>query len=290
MAYEAPIQYITREGDCPTVGTFAELLNLGSSGELPRPVIGKGMHRIRDLILASGDGVSVLTACGGSRVVKLKGATVHGDQVIPFLGWEMLNTGNCGFHLQTPAVYIPNVNIAVTPGEELEVLGLQTGTDSGTPTVGYTAVLDKQQAPKRRFISREGDITTLNTDTALTTIPGSTTTGHVQVPFDGTLTRIIANYANILPLATATGGSVFTELRSEGGFEGQAITLPIGGAGNLITTTGHTSGWHRPLILPFNRPVKQGGAIHVRGQQVGVDHGTPRPCVCLEITDSGRVS
>jgi len=280
-------QVISREGDCATVGTWAELTSLGSSGTMPRPAVGKGITRIRDLFVTHGDGVSVLTANGGGRFLRFSGATRDGEQIIGIGGWGMLNTGNTGFYFLHPVVLYKDVNIALKAGEELIVEGMQSGTDHGGPTIGYTAICDSGPAPVRNFITREGDITALDTDTALTVIPGSSSTGMITVPFNGKITRLFGCYGHKLPLATAAGGTAFVKLGNEGGFEGPDIYLPVGGVGSLSTTVGTQGGFHEPIVAPQDVVCKQGQAINVRGQQVGVDHGTARPWVTVEFTKVG---
>lgn len=269
------LQVITREGDATTVNTtWAELTTLGSSGTMPRPQIEKGIRCIKHMLATVGDGVTVITACGGPFAIRLRNATRYSEQVITVQGWGTLVPANSGVCRMKEAFWMPDVNIAVDEGKELIIEGAFSGVDSGTPTFGVTLFCTEEDAGERYYISRLGTCTAIDTDTACNGQFGTATTGNITVPCNGVIERALGVHATSIPLNTAAGGSTFITLRNEGGFDGPDIVIPCGSQESMLTTTGNTSGVNLPIDVPLKRVCKQGGVINARVEMVGVDLGS----------------
>ena len=108
-------------------------------------------------------------AVTGNVLVKLAGATVHGDQII-----TMGSHGNIGTTVATAAAPLQlDVDIPVQPGKSLEVYGCLAGGDSGSPELGVSVTFSDKSG-SHRYVTRQGLTATADAYSTLSTENGTT--------------------------------------------------------------------------------------------------------------------
>lgn len=134
----------------------------------------------------------------------------------------------------------------------------------------------------KQFRTREGDVTALDTKTALTTLGSDTAPGSLMVPAGMKfITGIIV--AAIQNMAAATSYSAFA--RFEGpGMQNGPEALPIGAGGNNVATGGNAVVEH--TRIPINFPVVEANEIQLFAEMCGTDIGALGVIVGLEFSDA----
>lgn len=155
-----------REATCATVDTFTKLTGDGQGGTLQDMTVPTWAKSIKHIAATAGiDGA----AGAGNILVKLAGATQHGDQILAMMGHE--NIGTTVGLAQCVAQY--DVDIPVVPGKALEIYGCYAGADTGTPELGVTVTFS-DKGGSHKYVTRQGLTTTADAYSTLTTENGTT--------------------------------------------------------------------------------------------------------------------
>ncbi len=134
----------------------------------------------------------------------------------------------------------------------------------------------------KQFRAREGDVTAVDTKTALTTVGSDTAPGALFVPQGKThITAVIVSA--IQNMAAATGYSGFIRLEGPGMVNGPE-TIVVGAGGNNVATGGN--GVKEAKRIPINLPVTEANEIQVFGEMCGTDIGGMGFVVGLEFSDA----
>jgi len=129
-----PKQYRSREGTITAVTTKTQLTTLGSETAPGSLLVPAGAKMIKAVIAAFGCDMSV--AADGAYIVRLEGGGLPE-------GPEVLAIGASGVQVATGGVNnLPatrfEVDIPVTPANEILIFAENTGEDTGSTTVGVT--------------------------------------------------------------------------------------------------------------------------------------------------------
>jgi hypothetical protein len=134
----------------------------------------------------------------------------------------------------------------------------------------------------KQYRLREGDVTALDTKTALTTAGSDTAPGPLLVPQGKKfITAIIVSA--VQNMAAATGFSGFVRLEGPGMQNGPESIAVIAG-GNNVATGGNAS--VMATRIPLNFPVVEANEIQVFGEMAGTDVGGVGMQVGLEFSDA----
>lgn len=129
---------------------------------------------------------------------------------------------------------------------------------------------------------REGDVTALDTKTALTTAGSDTAPGPLLVPAGmKSITKV--RVACIQNMAAATSYSAFIRLEGPGMSSGPQ-TLAVMAGGNAVATGGNASA--KVIEIPVNFPVSEASEIQVYAEMAGTDVGGLGVAVGLEFSDA----
>jgi len=130
------------------------------------------------------------------------------------------------------------------------------------------------------YRSREGDITTVDTKTQLTTLGSETAPGPLMVPAGAkSIKAVISAIAN--NFAVASDGVILIRLEGPGLPEGPE-TIAVGASGAAVATGG--KGSFQPMRLEIDIPVTPANEILVFAENAGEDLGTVSVGVTLEFT------
>lgn len=134
----------------------------------------------------------------------------------------------------------------------------------------------------KQFRGREGDVTALDTKTALTTMGSDTAPGPLFVPQGKThITAVIVSAMQ--NMAAATGFSAFIRLEGPGMVNGPE-TMAVAAGGNNVATGGNAA--KEALRIPVNFPVVEANEIQVFAEMAGTDIGGLGVIVGLEFSDA----
>jgi hypothetical protein len=134
----------------------------------------------------------------------------------------------------------------------------------------------------KQYRLREGDVTALDTKTALSTAGSDTAPGPLQVP--GGMKFITGlNLAAIQNMAAATSFSGFIRLEGPGMANGPE-TVTVGAGGNAVATGGNEVIEISHIALNF--PVIEANEVQVFAEMAGTDIGTMSVQVGLEFSDA----
>lgn len=134
----------------------------------------------------------------------------------------------------------------------------------------------------KQYRTREGDVTALDTKTALTTVGSDTAPGPLMVPQGMKfITGIIV--AGVQNMAAATGASGFIRLEGAG-LDNGPETFAVFACGNAVATGGN--GVNKGVRISVNLPVTEANEIQVFGEMAGTDIGGMGYAVTLEFSDA----
>lgn len=134
----------------------------------------------------------------------------------------------------------------------------------------------------KQYRLREGDVTALDTKTALTTAGSDTAPGPLLVPQAMKFITGI-NLAAIQNMAAATSFSGFIRLEGPGLVNGPESFAAVAG-GNAVATGGNFVNY--PTHIPVNLEVSPGNEIQVFAEMAGTDVGGVGFVVGLEFSDA----
>ena len=278
--------YLSRNAACGTLDTLAQCTTDGSRGTVGNFVVPEGCHSIVEMHPSVGDGARVSTACGGTAVCVLKGpGLVHGEQTFAIAGCSSLDTGNTGkCYIYRPEV-IP-LDIAVTPGLEIECWVAQSGVDWGTPEIAIGLVFVEASAKaKMHYMTRNGPAgDSVNTALAFGTLFLATTPGAIQTAGFRSIKAIFGVGGNNTPVATAAGSCLQAVIGGTG-LKGGEFVVQCSGEVLLSTTTGSSGDYIAPGILLTDVEL-QSGSLTMNGYQTGgVDVGKPEVAITLGLEE-----
>lgn len=128
------------------------------------------------------------------------------------------------------------------------------------------------------YRSREGDITTVDTRTQLTTEGSNSAPGPLLVPAGAkSLAACVVAFAP--DFAAANDNAIFLRLEGPGLPEGPE-TLTVGASGNAVATGGQAT--TKAMRFPLDIPVTVANEILVYAEMAGEDNGTVRVGATLE--------
>ncbi len=134
----------------------------------------------------------------------------------------------------------------------------------------------------KQYRVREGDVTALDTKTALTTVGSDTAPGPLMVP-QGMKYITAVTIAAIQNMAAATGFSGFIRLEGPGLKNGPETIAAVAG-GNAVATGGNAV--NPAKRIPINFPVEPGNEVQVFAEMAGTDIGGMGVVVGLEFSDA----
>lgn len=129
---------------------------------------------------------------------------------------------------------------------------------------------------------REGDVTALDTKTALTTAGSDTAPGPMMVP-QGMKFITALRVAAIQNMAAATSYAALIRLEGAGMVNGPE-SITVGAGGNAVATGGNAVVEH--TLIPVNFPVNEASEVQVFGEMVGTDVGGLGIVVGIEFSDT----
>ena len=134
----------------------------------------------------------------------------------------------------------------------------------------------------KQYRLREGDVTALDTKTALSTAGSDTAPGALFVP-QGKKFITGINLAAIQNMAAATSWSGFIRLEGPGMQNGPE-TIAVGAGGNAVATGGNAV--MEVTHIALNLPVIEANEVQVFAEMCGTDIGTLSVVVGLEFSDA----
>ncbi len=134
----------------------------------------------------------------------------------------------------------------------------------------------------KQYRLREGDVTAVDTKTALTTSGSDTAPGPLQVPGGAKFITGI-NFSAIQNMAAATSFSGFIRLEGPGMVNGPE-TISIIAGGNGVATGGNAV--NGVTKLPVNFPVQEANEVQIFAEMCGTDIGLMSVQVGLEFSDA----
>ncbi len=131
-------QYRTREGEATAVDTKSQLATLGSETAPGPLLVPSGVSKISKILISALENFAAATSY--SSFIRLEGAGLPG-------GPEVLaaNCGGCAVATGGNGAVQPieiNLDIPVTPANEILIFGEMTGTDVGQVSFGVTLVFE----------------------------------------------------------------------------------------------------------------------------------------------------
>lgn len=266
-------QYRLREGDVTAVDTKGALTTVGSDTAPGALFVPQGKKFITAVTLSAIHNMAAAT--GYSCFIRLEGpGMVNGPESIAAgAGGNNVATGG---NALAKATRIP-LNLPVTEANEIQIFAEMVGTDVGGMSFQVGLEFSDavgEGAAEVRTITLEGDVTAVDTRTALST-QGSITAPSKLVP---------AGYTKIdkIIVAAATDGladgksSLFLRLGGNAVLGGEQV-IPIAGAGRIAVQSGSDSAPQlcAPLVLEnVDIDVSPSDTISVWAEMAGDDDGT----------------
>lgn len=271
-------QHRLREGEATAVDTKTQLTTAGSDSAPGPLMVPKGMKYITRVRGSAIQNMAAATSY--SAFIRLEGPGMeNGPQTLAIsAGGNAVATG--GNFVNYP-VDIP-VNFPVTEGNEIQIFGEMCGTDIGQ--TGFVVGLEFSDKPndgadEHKTITVEGDLTSVDTRTALTT-QGSVTSPSLVVP-------VGFNKIDKLIVACASEGladgnsSYFVRLGGNSVQNGEQL-LPVSASGRIAVQAGSDAAPQAMVAEVYENleiEVNGGDTISIWGEMASVDTGTARMVV-----------
>lgn len=266
-------QLRAREGDVTAVDTKTAFTTVGSDTAPGPLLVPQGKKFITAVIVSAIQNMAAAT--GFSAFIRLEGpGMVNGPETIAVAaGGNAVATGG---NAAKPAVRIP-INFPVNEANEIQVFGEMVGTDIGG--MGFIVGLEFSDAAgpgagEHRTITLEGDITAVDTRTALNT-QGSITAPSKLVPAGYTKIDkiIVAGAADGLADGKA---SLFLRIGGNAVLGGEQV-IPIGTVGRIAVQSGSDAApqIQGPVIFEdLEIEVSPSDTVSVWAEAAGDDPGT----------------
>src|SRR3990167_4961870 len=272
--------YRTREGDISAVDSRTQLLTVGSETAPGPLLVPQGMKHIVAVHVAAITNYAAAT--GYSAFVRLEGPGLQNgpETLAACAGGVPVATGG---NAASQAIRIP-VNFPVTPANEILIFGECAGTDLGemsmVVTLEFAASLPGNGAVNKTF-TVEGDITTADTKTNLTT-QGSTTAPSPVVPSN------VKKIDKIVLAATSEGlanGSqvIFLRLGGNAVKNGEQV-IAISALGRIAVQSGSDAAPQNMVAIILDDvdiEISPSDTLAVSAEGAGTDTGTVHVVVTL---------
>lgn len=271
----------SREGALSAIDTKAQLSTLGSQ-TAPGPLLVPGGVSFLKAIHVVGVSSNEAADQYGF-LIRLEGPGIaRGNFVVPGgAGGGPVATGG---HTLAPSKRIP-VNIAVVPSQEILVFAEAVGDDMGDYQVGVTLEFGSEAGPEGEIkgeITVEGDITTVDTLTRLTTQGSVTAPSRLVPPEATTLKRIVFAIGE----DAAADGEVSFILRIGGdAIKGGEQTIILGAAAFKDVQSGSDAGHGHmtPVVLEnLDLEVTPNETLDLSIEMAGVDVGSATAVVSAQ--------
>lgn len=130
--------YRSREGDVAAVDTKTQLTTLGSETAPGPLLVPAGAKKISKIIVAGVSDMAAASDC--AHMIRLEGPGLQDGPETFAVGAEaaQVDTGGQAARLAE----IIDINIDVTPNQEILIFGEMLGTDMGQVTIGVTLVFE----------------------------------------------------------------------------------------------------------------------------------------------------
>jgi hypothetical protein len=130
--------YRSREGEATAVDTKSQLTTLGSETAPGPLLVPSGVTKLTGIIIAAIENMAAATGCSG--FVRLEGPGLpKGPEVFAAMsGGCAVATGGNG----SSAAQLIDLDIDVTPANEILIFGEMTGTDVGQVSFGVTLIFE----------------------------------------------------------------------------------------------------------------------------------------------------
>lgn len=272
--------YRTREGDVTGVDTRTQLSTVGSETAPGPLLVPQNMKYIVGVIASHVS--SMAAATGYSAFLRLEGAGLQNGPETLAIGAGGMPVATGGNAALKP-VFIP-VNFPVIAAQEIQIFAEMAGTDVGLLSVNATLVFSDQLpqgASVNRTFTVEGDITTADVKTNLTT-QGSTTAPSPVVPAG------VKKIDKILVAVAAEGladgaQNFFLRLGGNAVLNGEQV-ISIGAAGRIAVQAGADAAPQLVNCMVLDNvdiDVRESDTISVSAEGAGTDTGTPHVVVTL---------
>ncbi len=127
-------QYRSREGSVTAVDTKTQLTTLGSETAPGPLLVPAGAKLLKAIVVAFGCDLTV--AADGAYIVRLEGPGLPEGPEVVTIGASGVGVATGGVYTR-PAVRI-ELNVPVTPANEILIFGENVGEDTGSTAVGVT--------------------------------------------------------------------------------------------------------------------------------------------------------
>lgn len=273
-------QYRTREGDVTAVDTRTQLTTVGSETAPGPLLVPQAAKFIVGLIVSHVS--SMAAATGYSAFVRLEGAGLQNGPETMAVGAGGMAVATGGNAAVRPK-FIP-LGLPVIPAQEILLFGEMAGTDVGLLSMNVTLVfsdaLPAGQEVNRTF-TVEGDITTADTKTNLTT-QGSITAPSPVVPAG--IKKIDKIVVAVSAEGLANGAqNFFLRLGGNAVLGGEQV-LGIGACGTIAVQAGSDAAPQIAEVTTFDDVdimVSPSDTIAISAEGAGTDTGTPHVVVTL---------
>jgi len=273
-------QYRVREGDVTAVDTKTQLTTVGSDTAPGPLMVPQNMKYITAVTIAAIQNMAAAT--GFSAFIRLEGPGLQNgpESLCAGAGGNAVATGG---NFVNKAARIP-INLPVVPGNEIQVFAEMAGTDIGG--IGFVVGLEFSDAAgagasEHKTITVEGDVTAVDTRTALLT-QGSVTSPSLIAP---------AGYSKIDKIVVAAasegladGKQVFYIRLGGNSVLGGEQIIPVSASGRIAVQVGSDAAPQCMTPLVFDDlqiAVSPSDTISVWAEGAGDDTGTGYACVTL---------
>lgn len=272
--------YRTREGNVTGVDTRTQLSTVGSETAPGPLLVPQGMKYIVGVIASHVSSMAAATSY--SAFLRLEGAGLQNGPETLAIGAGGMAVATGGNAANSP-VFIP-VNFPVIPAQEIQIFAEMAGTDVGLLSVNATLVFS-DQLPQGGSVNRtftvEGDVTTANTKTNMTT-QGSTTAPSPVVPAG------VKKIDKILVAVAAEGladgaQNFFLRLGGNAVLNGEQV-ISIGASGRIAVQAGSDAAPQLVNCVVLDNvdiDVRESDTISVSVEGAGTDTGTARAVATL---------
>lgn len=273
-------QYRTREGDVTAVDTKTQLTTVGSDTAPGPLMVPKGMKFITAIVVSAIQNMAAATSSSSFIRVEGPGMLAGPQTLVAHAGGNAVATGG---NFGQQAMNIP-VNFEVVEGQEIQIFGEMAGTDIGGTGVVVTLVFSDTAtsgSKPNKTITVEGDVTAVDTRTALTT-QGSVTSPSMVVPTGMTvIDKLIVAAASE---ALADGKQAYFIRLGGNAVQGGEQVIAVATSGRIAVQAGSDAAPQvvRPFIIEdVQIAVNAGDTISIWAEGAGDDTGTARVAVTV---------
>lgn len=273
-------QHRLREGDVTALDTKTALTTAGSDTAPGALLVPSGMKYITKVRVACIQNMAAATSYSGFIRLEGPGMSAGPQSLAIMAGGNAVATGGNG---NAGVIEIP-VNFPVSEASEIQVYAEMAGTDIGGFGVAVGLEFSDtagEGEEDMRTITVEGDITAVDTRTALNT-QGSVSSPSLLVPAG--YKRIVKIIAAAASEGLADGKQTFYLRLGGNAVQGGEQLIPVAAAGRIAVQSGSDAA---PQVCPavvidnLDIPVSSSDTISIWGEGAGDDTGTARMVATL---------